>query len=154
MAEATALEATMRDALTERALAAWLTGVLGWVVVLAGCDSGPEPPATHPVQGKIVFERGGNIHELYDHQGAIEFESVDQPGVHAYGEIQEDGSFTLSTVKDDLGFAGAVPGTHRGRLNLDEEIRHLVAPKFLRFETSGITLTVPSQEEVVVKIWR
>ena len=48
----------------------------------------------------------------------------------------------------------AVPGAHRGRLNLDEEIRHLVAPKFLRFETSGITLTVPSQEEVVVKIWR
>jgi hypothetical protein len=128
---------------------------LAWLLIgLSGCG-GPEGPATFPVQGKIVFERGGTVEELSERTAIIEFESLDEPGVRAYGEVLSDGSFTLSSVKDGAPVgSGAVAGAHRGRFNLDEEVQHLVAPPFLDFEKSGIRITVPSTEEVLIKVWK
>jgi hypothetical protein len=96
--------------------------------------------------------RGGTVQSLADYQGAIQFQSADQPDVYAVGEIHEDGTFTLATQKGSEGWEGALPGQYRGRLNLDEEVQHLVAPKFLDYAKSGIEISVPTQNEVVIQV--
>ena len=133
-----------------------LIGLSSLLISLAGCGSEPEGPPIFPVRGKIEFVRGGTVQELNNVQAIIEFESVDQPGVRAYGEILEDGSFTLGSTKDGqpLHEPGVVAGVHRGRFNLDEEYQDLVAPEFMDAEKSGITFTAPTEQEVIVKVWR
>jgi hypothetical protein len=119
---------------------------------LSGCQRAPEPPPTFPVRGRIEFVRGGPVQKIWDRQGAIQFQSVEQPDVYAFGQINEDGSFTLATMKGTDGWEGAIAGKHRGRLNLDEDVQHLVAPKFLDYKKSGIEITVPTEGEVVIKV--
>src|SRR5262245_11573072 len=113
--------------------------------VAVGCGkSGPSMPATVPVSGRINFTKGGSVKVLSDRDAAIEFQSVEQPETFAYGVIQEDGTFTVSTVKEGVGVAGAIAGKHRVRLNLDTSAKGLVAPQFLSFERSNLIVTVPS----------
>lgn len=125
------------------------------LMLCTGCGAKTEKgPDTVPVRGKIVFTKGGDVKSLFNRQGRIEFESVDQPGVHAAGAIEEDGSFTVATIVDGAGSTGAVPGKHRVRLDLDDSSEKLVAPQFLRFDKSGITITLPSDQPVEVSVWR
>jgi hypothetical protein len=126
---------------------ALLAGLALWI----GCAGSSDAPPTHPVTGRIHFEHG-DVRQLWDRQGAIQFQSVDQPDVYAFGEIHEDGAFTLTTLKGTEGWPGAIPGKHVGRLNLDEQLQKLVAPKFLDYKKSGIEITVPTSGEVVIKI--
>ena len=134
--------------------------LLGGLVLLggslAGCGSKPlDGPPTVPVSGKVVFTKNGTLDPIVDRQGAVEFESVDQPGVKAVGDLQADGSFTLSTLVAGGAKTGAVPGQHRVRLLLDERAQQFVAPQFLRFERSGISVTVSEpQAAVEIQIWR
>jgi hypothetical protein len=122
---------------------------------VAGCGPGaPAGPPTVPVQGKIVFTKGGDVFKLHDTQGVVEFESVDQPGIKAYGTIEQDGSFSLGTKFEGGSKPGAVTGEHRVRLNLDETAQKLVAPQFLSFERSKLTVTVPSTGDIVIQVWR
>src|SRR5262245_32186808 len=124
-------------------------------IAVSGCGKAKTfGPATVPVRGKIVFTKGGIVKTLADKQARIELESMDQPGIRAAGPIQEDGTFEVATVTaEGGGNAGAVPGTHRVRLDL-EGAERLVAPQFLDFTKSGITIKVPSDEPVEVKIFR
>ncbi len=126
---------------------------MAWLLLLAAPGCGEKGPPTFPVQGKIVFEGEGSVFPLYDSQGGIQFESVEQPGVHSYGAINEDGTFKLMTTVDGMAKQGAVAGNHRGRLMLDDGVRTLVAEQFLDLEQSGIAITVPTEGEVVVKVW-
>src|SRR5438128_682886 len=136
-------------------LVAPLALLLGIAVMLAGCSEGQaKGPQTVPVRGKVVFTRGGDIKSLSNRQVRIEFQSVDQPGVRAAGLIGEDGSFTVATIVKDGGSEGAVPGTHRVRLDVEDDAPRLVAPQFLSFEKSGITVKVPSEGEPTVQVWR
>jgi hypothetical protein len=127
-------------------------------ILLSGCGgkstADGKGPQTVPLKGKVVFTRGGTVKSLADKQARIEFESVDQPGMRAVGPIQEDGSFEVATVTTEGGSAGAVPGKHRVRLDLEENAAKLVAPQFLDFAKSGITITLPSDQPVEVKVWR
>jgi hypothetical protein len=128
-----------------------------WLIGLGGCGcsrNAAKGPATVPVRGKIVFTRGGDVKTLFNRQGRIELESLDQPGVRAAGPIEEDGGFTVATVVDGAGSAGAVPGKHRVRLDLDDRTEKFVAPQFLSFDKSGITITLPSELPIEIKIWR
>jgi hypothetical protein len=111
-------------------------------------------PKTVPLRGKLVFTRGGDAKALFNRQGRIELESVDQPGVRAMGPIEEDGSFVVATVTADGSSQGAVPGTHRVRLDLDDAAEKLVAPQFLDFAKSGLKITVPSDQPIEVKVFR
>jgi len=111
-------------------------------------------PKTVPVRGKVVFTKGGDVKALFNKQARIEFESVEQPGVLAAGAIEEDGSFTVATRTADGGSIGAVPGTHRVRLDLEENAQKLVAPQFLDFVKSGVKVTLPSDAPIEVKVWR
>src|SRR5438128_7551325 len=91
-------------------------------VVVSGCGSSGSVPAfpTVPVRGKVEYTQGGTAKTLGDRQAMVELASVDQPGVKAFGEIQEDGSFKLRTLKEGQWKDGAVEGSHRVRINIDE----------------------------------
>jgi len=80
--------------------AASLVFCLGVSLLVLGCSkSAPTTgPKTVPFKGKLVFTKGGDAKSLFNRQGRIELESVDQPGVHALGAIEEDGSFSVATV--------------------------------------------------------
>lgn len=126
-------------------------------ILLAGCSSRAAGPATVPVKGKLVFLRGGDARTIGERQGIIEFASIDHPGVRAFGEIQEDGSFQLISVQDDqasVGSEGIVPGAHRVCLRLDATSREFVAPQFLDLERSKIVAQVSGNEEIVIQVWR
>lgn len=141
---------------SHRKLGWWIVPVALVGLALTGCGTkGIEGPSTVPVTGKVVFTKNGNLEPIVDRQGAVEFESVDQPGVKAIGDIQADGTFTVSTLFDGKAKPGAVPGQHRVRLNLDERAQQYVAPQFLQFDRSGIAVTVAEpQSNVEIQIWR
>lgn len=126
------------------------------IAVLVGCSGSgaAKGPKTEAVSGKVIFTKGGDVKTLFDRQARIEFESVDQPGVRAAGMIESDGSFKVATVVEGGGSLGAVPGTHRVRFLLDERDEKFVAPQFLDFKKSGITVTVPSSQQIEIKVWR
>ncbi|HEY2413704.1 MAG TPA: hypothetical protein VGI40_15750 [Pirellulaceae bacterium] len=130
--------------------------VVALVNLVVGCGNGSKAsgPKTLPVRGKVVFTKGGDVKTLFDRQARIELESLDQPGVRAVGTIEEDGGFTVATVADSGSSVGAVPGTHRVRFLLDERDERFVAPQFLNFQKSGITVKVPSEEPIEIKVWR
>jgi hypothetical protein len=125
---------------------------LAGLLALVGCG-GPAGPATIPVTGQVTFVRGGTAKILADRQAIIEFESIEHPGVFAYGEIQEDGSFELASVANNVKKPGAVKGEHRVRLRLDATARQFVAPQFLDWQQTKIVVTQP-HERVEVKVWR
>src|SRR5262245_1358822 len=133
---------------------ALFVAALAFLCGLAGC-SGSKKLDTKPVRGKVVFEKGGTVQKLHDVEATVAFESVDQPGMRAYAEIGEDGNLTnVTTRKGEAVEYGLVEGTYRLRLELDERHRGLVHPRFLSFEKSGIKVKVPSDEEIVIKVWR
>jgi hypothetical protein len=125
------------------------------VGIVAGCGGETvEGPPTVPVKGKIEFTKGGKVQDLSDQSIVIEFQSIEQPEFKAFGEILEDGSFTLTTQVNEKGKPGVVAGSHRVRLNADESAARFVSPKFLTYETSGITVKVPPDGELVIKVWK
>jgi hypothetical protein len=121
-----------------------------------GCGTSEKAtgPKTVPVRGKLVFTKGGDAKALFNRQGRIELESIDQPSVHAAGSIEEDGSFTVATITAEGSSPGAIPGSHRVRLDLDDQAQRLVAPQFLDFTKSGLKITIPSDKPIEVQVWR
>jgi hypothetical protein len=124
-----------------------------YLVLSFGCGGAKvEGPPTVPVKGRIEFTKGGKVQDLANNSILVEFQSIEKPELKAFGEILEDGTFTLSTQIEGKGKPGAVPGTHRVRLNADESAARFVSPKFLRHETSGITVKVPPEGELIIKV--
>lgn len=129
------------------------------VFALAGC--GDKGPKYYPVKGKVVTEADGSVPKGLARQ-TIEFQSAAEPNTRAFGEIGPDGSFTLSTWREGKGNAGAIAGSHRGRIILEipqedqlpngKPRRTPVDFKYTRFETSPWTLEVPPAGEVVLKV--
>lgn len=117
-----------------------------------GCSRGGPPlPNTVPVSGKVVF-KGGDVKWLADPPSTVEFESVDQPDLHAYGQIQDDGTFTMTTTKENSQSQGAVPGSHKVRIQPGDAEESPFAAKFQSFETSGITVKVPLEGDLVIEV--
>ena len=81
----------------------WLGIVALLVFPLVGCEA---PVATHPVSGKVVLPNGSPAAG-----GIIKFRTTSEEGktVKAHGQIQNDGSFQLTTFEDG---DGALPGEH------------------------------------------
>jgi hypothetical protein len=71
--------------------------------ILVGCGPGEDPrPETIPVQGKVTYQNQPVP------KGTITFQPAG--GQAAVGEIQPDGSYSLSTFGEK---DGAVPGAHK-----------------------------------------
>lgn len=86
------------------AVSTWSRSATLFVVAaaLAGCGG-----KTVPINGKVKFKDGSDAAELAGYAIAFEAEGVKASGV---GEIQPDGSFTISTFGAN---DGALPGKHR-----------------------------------------
>ncbi len=101
----------------------------------AGCGSsaGSSPPPTLPVKGKVTYNGRPLI------QGTVTF--VPDRGPEANGNIQPDGSYSLTTRKDG---DGAVAGVHQvavdGATGKGASFR--VPPKFRNVSSSKIEMEV------------
>ena len=121
-------------------------GMVGHGMILAlaflpglGCKRNP---AVVPVAGKVLYNDAALPF------GTITFQPErGQPGI---GEIQEDGSFTISTYAAD---DGAVPGRHRicvscyegqrpGRSQRNASGKLLIPLKYTEVATSGLSADV------------
>jgi hypothetical protein len=131
-----------------------------WLALGAlGCG-GAKAPDVHPVKGKVVFDKG-DVQKLVG--ATVEFESVADPLIHAYGPIQEGGVFAMSTQTKGVAQIGAVPGEHRVRIifevNEDDDNPKkrpppIVHPRFTRFKDSGLKCTVPMEGELILNVSR
>jgi hypothetical protein len=114
---------------------------IGLALVLIGV-SGCGGIKTHPVKGKVVVE-GGDVKKLV---GAnVEFQLDSDPSVRSYGEIKEDGTFELMTYHKGK----SVPGVPEGKAKPPPLPIHA---RFLRFTTSKLSFTVPTDGEITVKV--
>jgi hypothetical protein len=96
----------------------------------AGCgSSSPKGAPTLPVKGKVTY-KGQPLTK-----GRVVFEP-DGAGKEAYGDIQPDGSFVLSTYKKD---DGAVIGNHRVMVT---DVAKSVPVKYSSVNTSKLEIEV------------
>jgi hypothetical protein len=133
-------------------LTAVLSGLLG------GC--GPGGPKTHSVKGKVVTAKPDDLKLLTGQ--AVEFQSTTEPETRAFGQIQPDGSFTLSTYRQGASLSGAIEGSHRARLMIDvggadgdgrpRKSKWPFDRKYTQFDTSGWMVTVPTDGEVILQL--
>jgi hypothetical protein len=130
-------------------------GCVALIGIVVGC--GPGGPKTHPVQGKVVTAKPEDLKRLVGQ--AVELQSTAEPNTRGFGQIQADGSFTISTYRLGVALSGAIEGTHRARIaptaSDDDDGRGRQRPvdrKYTRFDTSGWEITVPTTGEVVLKL--
>ena len=125
--------------------------------ILAGCG-GPAEPTTYPVSGQVQLA-SGDVKVLAGHnvEAALETDSA----VRAYGLIKDDGSFELETLRAGVLKSGAAEGRYRVRVALsddDPEARRQAAqalhPRFLTFDSSGLSFDVPTAAPVVLPLSR
>lgn len=127
--------------------------VLG-LLLLAGCGSGG--PATHAVSGRIVL-KGGDIAQLTG--STLEVALSTAPQVRGFGEIKPDGSFQLQSLQSGELRSGVLEGHYTARIipNDDDRSTRLraakaIAPRYLKFETSGLKVNAPTPDSVVLNI--
>ena len=120
-------------------------------VLAVGCSSDRLP--TYPVTGRVVFQDGSTVRA-----GSIELKSREY-GVQARGEIGDDGTFRLTTYRDD---DGAVEGVHDCvvvQLVMVEELddfkpstEGIVDSRFGSYSTSGLECQVSPGEDNFVTL--
>jgi hypothetical protein len=122
------------------------------VVLLAGCSG--QSIKTHPVSGKVAI-KDGDVVILTG--SSIELKSDAEETVRPIGNIDASGNFTLKTLHQGEILPGAPEGKYKARIILGDDSDEGVPkrkgnpihPRFLEFETSGLSYTVPSGEFVV-----
>jgi ribosomal protein S12 len=127
-----------------------------WICILAisifvGCNSGKLK--TYPVQGQVVFEDGSPVKV-----GTVETKAFGK-SVQATGSIGTDGSFTLTTYRDN---DGAIAGEHEVVIvqfipieeipNYRPSTMGVVHRKHASYSTSGLTMNVVPNGENKIKL--
>lgn len=144
---------------TDHARAPWrvaamsIVAGLGFVMcfALAGCGTAK----TNPVAGKVVFKDGGDASALAGYR--VDFQAVEQP-MSGSGEVQPDGTFTISTFGNQ---DGAVPGKQKIAITPPPPLPDVVPPKpliprkYASFDTSGLETEIkPGTNEVTLELER
>lgn len=123
------------------------------LLVAVGCSG---QHRTYPVNGKVQFANG-----LPVKVGTVELKSSEHPEIQARGTIEQDGSFSLTTYKEN---DGAIAGKHFAvivQLVIAEEVENHVAstygvidPKHSTYATSGLTVDIqPNQpNDIVIEV--
>ena len=92
-------------------------------IVFCGCGKQPVAgPPTYPATGTVVDASDQPLTG-----GFVEFQSMTDQNMMAVGDIQEDGSFTLTTYVDGQPTEGAIVGGHRVTVH-PPQIEHGGAP--------------------------
>jgi hypothetical protein len=78
------------------------------LMLAAGCTPAVVLPKTYPASGSVAYKGGQPMTG-----GSVHFVSADDPLLRVMGTIGQDGSFTLTTVKDTAKADGAPEGTYR-----------------------------------------
>jgi|GEM_PF-369173 len=112
--------------------------ILLFCTTLFGCSSELK---TYPTTGKVIFKNDGK-----PFTGRIYFEAVKPPHTRSMAYIKQDGSFSLSTVKEG---SGAVEGEQIVRVDPDipdgpdyANRAKIVARKYLDFPSSPIRINI------------
>ena len=129
---------------------------LAALLTLTGCSQ--SGPAVHQVQGQVQLN-GGDAAPLAGHM--VEIQLATNPQVRASGEIKPDGNFQLESLLEGKIRKGAPEGKYNARIVLaddDVKVKQTAAaainPKFLQFNSSGLSIEVPSKEPVQLQIQR
>lgn len=109
--------------------------------------------STFPVEGVVTV--AGDVSAL---EGSVIEIAVDgDPLRRASGEIQADGGFTLTTLHDGRLLTGAKEGVYKVRIIPNDDDRQTrrralaaIHARYLKFQTSDVTLTVPATETVAI----
>jgi hypothetical protein len=125
---------------------------LMFVAGISGCGSGI---TTYPVEGDLEIVRG----EVAPLSGSVVEAVLDgDPTVRASGEISPEGQFRLETLHAGQIVKGAPQGVYKARIVLSDDDKNqrrlaakAVAPRYFKFDTSGMMFTVPSNERIVLK---
>lgn len=105
-------------------------------LAMAGCSQ----PKFYPVRGKVIVFAVGPLKE-----GEIHFRPVSKPSLVASGQIQKDGTFSVST-----------PGHGEGVLEGDCQVeivvnaadgKKLIADRYGSYSTSGLNYTITARDE-------
>jgi hypothetical protein len=91
------------------------------LIAIAGC--GPGLPKTYPVKGKVVFKGGKPVRD-----GRIQFQSSADPQNRALGDLDRDGSFSLTTYVGAKKVSGAPAGTYNVVVELERPAALVALP--------------------------
>ena len=119
--------------------AAWRT--IAFVACAATCFFvGCSKPKFYPARGKVIVFAVGPLTE-----GEIHFRPISRPGLVATGQIQKDGTFSMST-----------PGHGEGVLEGDCQVeivvnsadgKRRIAERYGSYATSGLNYTITPRDE-------
>ena len=120
--------------------------------LLVGCSG--ESVKTHPVVGKVEIV-GGDVSVLTG--SGVEFRHETDETLRPSGNIDSAGNFTVKTLHQGKIVMGAPEGKYKARIILGDESDEGVPKRkgnpihkrFLEFNTSGLSFTVPSGEYAV-----
>ena len=114
------------------------------LVLLAGCG----PQGLQPLEGQLVFQDGISFEFSGD---TIELRSQADSKQLAFGEIKADGKFKIDSLVNSSVVQGTTPGVYSARIVIsDDDYEHKklaaksIPKKYFQFETSGLSVTVPS----------
>ena len=126
-----------------------------WVVLLlfSGCAGDDGRPERFPVSGTLKSKAGKPLSGV-----AVMLRSV-EGGVTARGQVEEDGTFQLTTFEK---YDGAVAGAHRVQVvsfrNADGSPGVPIQRKYMKYRTSGLEFEVNPEGEnhldIVVEMQR
>jgi hypothetical protein len=126
-----------------------LVFIIYFSLILLGTISGCGKEPIYPVEGKVLDKEGKAFPDLAG--STVEFDSLEAK-VSASGTIQEDGSFQLSTKKQN---DGAWVGKHKvliGRkfFNVDTPAPRVIPAKYEDYATSELTAEVKPGKNTII----
>jgi hypothetical protein len=81
---------------------------LAALLLAAGCSGSSKLPKTYPVHGKVVYADGTPLAG-----GLVQFQPEGHDELKTTGVTGADGSFSLSTTRDNERADGAIEGPHK-----------------------------------------
>lgn len=124
-------------------------------LLLTGCGGND---GGYPLRGKVVLA-DGDIKQLAE--AHVEFQLEGDPTVRGDGQLSPDGAFEVQSLHQGKLRRGLPPGQYRARILFEDDgkdpakRRNLaVRPKYVDFRTSGLSVTVPSAEDVILTVSR
>ena len=85
--------------------------LLAFVLLIAtGCGpSGPAPPKTYQVRGKVLFQTDGKPLSA----GLVEFQSTTDANLNGRGELNQEGEYIVQSIFGRTKLEGLAEGTYR-----------------------------------------